>query len=65
MVSYYYAKDINVNWEKRYLVNIDEDSWYKESIDEHGFPEEYKFSKQVEEEYYHKYCDVDKDNFFE
>ena len=65
LAGYNYAKDVYVNWEERYMEEFDEESWYKDSLDEHGFPKENRFSEQVGEESYHNYCDGDNDDFFE
>lgn len=65
LAGYNYAKDVYVNWEERYMEELDAESWYKDSLDEHGHPKEEKFSEQVGEESYHNYCDGDNDDFFE
>ncbi len=65
LAGYNYAKDVYVNWGKRYMEELDVESWYKDSLDEHGNPKEEKFSEQVGEESYHNYCDGDNDDFFD
>lgn len=64
LAGYNYAKEYYVNW-KEYFVADSDESWYKNSLDENGFPQKAVFSEQMGEQAWQVcICDCKDNNEF-
>ena len=65
VAGYNYAKEYYDKWSEYFMDDYDEDSWYKDSLDESGYPKEEFFSEQMGEQCWQVcYCEYPNNESF-